>query len=71
VLKSLADAGLGIASVLANLHHKRIIPLMEGGAPYLRDGRDGQPRVVGALAVGTRPLPLGLCSHEGEACHQP
>jgi hypothetical protein len=29
MLKSLADAGLGTASVLANLHHRRIIPLME------------------------------------------
>jgi hypothetical protein len=29
VLKSLADAGLGAASVLANLHHWRIVPLME------------------------------------------
>jgi hypothetical protein len=28
-LKSLADAGLGEASVLANLHHRRIVPLME------------------------------------------
>jgi hypothetical protein len=28
-LKSLADAGLGAASVLANLHHQRIVPLME------------------------------------------
>jgi hypothetical protein len=28
-LKDLADAGLGAASVLANLHHRRIIPLME------------------------------------------
>jgi hypothetical protein len=28
-LKSLADAGLGAASVLANLHLRRIIPLME------------------------------------------
>jgi hypothetical protein len=28
-LKSLADAGLGAALVLANLHHRRIIPLME------------------------------------------
>jgi hypothetical protein len=28
-LKSLADAGLGAASVLANLHHRRIIPHME------------------------------------------
>jgi hypothetical protein len=28
-LKSLADAGLGVASVLANLHHRRIVPLTE------------------------------------------
>jgi hypothetical protein len=28
-LRSLADAGLGAASILANLHHRRIIPLME------------------------------------------
>jgi hypothetical protein len=28
-LKSLADVGLGAASVLANLHHRRIVPLME------------------------------------------
>jgi hypothetical protein len=29
VLKGLAGAGLGTASVLANLHHRRIVPLME------------------------------------------
>jgi hypothetical protein len=29
VLKSFADAGLGTASVLPNLHHRWIIPLME------------------------------------------
>jgi hypothetical protein len=28
-VRSLADAGLGAASVLANLHHRRIVPLME------------------------------------------
>jgi hypothetical protein len=28
-LKNPADAGLGAASVLANLHHRRIVPLME------------------------------------------
>jgi hypothetical protein len=28
-LKNLAYAGLGAASVLANLHHQRIVPLME------------------------------------------
>jgi hypothetical protein len=29
MLKGLADVGLGAASVLANLHHRRIVPLME------------------------------------------
>jgi hypothetical protein len=29
VLKGLADAGLGAASVLTNLHHRWIVPLME------------------------------------------
>jgi hypothetical protein len=29
VLKDLANAGLGAASVLANPHHRRIVPLME------------------------------------------
>jgi hypothetical protein len=28
-LKDLADAGLGASSVLANLHHQLIVPLME------------------------------------------
>jgi hypothetical protein len=28
-LKGLADSGLGAASVLANHHHRRIVPLME------------------------------------------
>jgi hypothetical protein len=28
-LKSLVDDGLGAASVLVNLHHRRIVPLME------------------------------------------
>jgi hypothetical protein len=28
-LKSLVDAGLGATSVLTNLHHWRIVPLME------------------------------------------
>jgi hypothetical protein len=28
-IRSLADTGLGAASILANLHHRRIVPLME------------------------------------------
>jgi hypothetical protein len=30
-LWSLADTGLGAASIIANLHHRRIVPLMERG----------------------------------------
>jgi hypothetical protein len=42
-LKSLADAGLGTASVLANLHHKRIIPLMEGELRIYEMGETANP----------------------------
>jgi hypothetical protein len=28
-LRDLADAGLGAASIIANFHHRRIVPLME------------------------------------------
>jgi hypothetical protein len=35
------------------------------GAPHLRYERDGQPRVAGALAVGTRPLPPGSMRPRG------
>jgi hypothetical protein len=28
-LRRLADAGLGAASIIANFHHRRVIPLME------------------------------------------
>jgi hypothetical protein len=35
-LKSVVDAGIGAASVLTNLHHRRIIPLMERGSNSLR-----------------------------------
>jgi hypothetical protein len=68
--KGLADAGLGAALVLANLHHRRIIPLMERELCIYEMG-GGQPRVAGTLTVGTRPLPPGVRSHEGEERHQP
>jgi hypothetical protein len=32
MLKSLADAELGVASVLTNLHHRRIIPSWRGSS---------------------------------------
>jgi hypothetical protein len=42
-LKSLADAGLGAASVLANLHHRRIIPLMERELRIYEMGETANP----------------------------
>jgi hypothetical protein len=42
-LKSLADAGLGAASVLANLHHRRIIPLMERELRIYEMGKMANP----------------------------
>jgi hypothetical protein len=32
MLRSLADAGLGAASILTNLHHRRIIPSWRGSS---------------------------------------
>jgi hypothetical protein len=29
VLRRLVDAGLGVASIITNFHHRRIVPLME------------------------------------------
>jgi hypothetical protein len=46
VLKSLADAGLGAASVLANLHHRWIIPLMERGLRIFEMEETANPVVL-------------------------
>jgi hypothetical protein len=45
-LKSLADAGLGAALVLANLHHRRIIPLMERGLRIFEMDETADPVVL-------------------------
>jgi hypothetical protein len=42
-LKSLEDAGLGAASVLTNLHHRRIIPLMERELRIYEMGETANP----------------------------
>jgi hypothetical protein len=42
-LKSLADAGLGAASVIANLHHRRIAPSWRGGPAFSRCTRRPTP----------------------------
>jgi hypothetical protein len=43
-LKSLADAGLGGALVLANLHHRRIVPLMESELRIYEMSEAANPR---------------------------
>jgi hypothetical protein len=42
-LKALADAGLTAASVLANLHHRRIVPLMERRLRIFEMGETADP----------------------------
>jgi hypothetical protein len=42
-LKTLADAGLTAASVLANLHHRRIVPLMERRLRIFEMGETADP----------------------------
>jgi hypothetical protein len=45
-LKSPADAGLGAASVLANLHHRRIVPLMERELCIFEMNDEADPTVL-------------------------
>jgi hypothetical protein len=45
-LKSLADAGLGAASVLANLHHQRIVPLIERELRIFKMTEEADPTVL-------------------------
>jgi hypothetical protein len=46
-LKGLADAGLGEASVLANLHHRQIVPLMERELRIYEMGETADPVLLG------------------------
>jgi hypothetical protein len=70
-LKTLADAGLGAASVLANLHHQQIIPLMERRLRIFEMQRGGRPRGAGTIAAAARSPSAGVRDHEGEARRQP
>jgi hypothetical protein len=45
-LSSLADAGLAAASVLANLHHRRIVPLMERRLRIYEMTEDSDPTAL-------------------------
>jgi hypothetical protein len=56
-LNDLADAGLGAASVLANLHHRRIIPLMERRLRIFEMGEMADPVALAQLQLLPDLLP--------------
>jgi hypothetical protein len=71
-LKSLADAGLGAASVLTNLHHRRIVPLMERELRIYEIGELANPVALAHSRLvhdpfrrSTRPRGLGAPSTSG------
>jgi hypothetical protein len=56
-LKTLADAGLGAASVLVNLHHRRIIPLMESRLRIFEMHEEADPVALVQSRLLPDPLP--------------
>jgi hypothetical protein len=56
-LKNLTDAGLGAASVLANLHHRRIIPLMERRLRIFEMSDAADPVALAQSRLLPDPLP--------------
>jgi hypothetical protein len=56
-LKSLADAELGLASVLANLHHRWIIPLMERRLRIFEMGKAADPVALAQSRLAHDPFP--------------
>jgi hypothetical protein len=56
-LKSLADAGLGAASVLANLHHRRIVPILERELRIYEMGEMADPVALARSQLVHGPLP--------------
>jgi hypothetical protein len=57
VLKSLANAGLGAASVLSNLHHRRIVPLMERELRIYETGEMANPVALARSLLVYDPFP--------------
>jgi hypothetical protein len=56
-LKNLVDAGLGAASALANLHHRRIIPLMERRLHIFEMGEAADPVSMAQSQLVRDPFP--------------
>jgi hypothetical protein len=62
VSKALADAGLTAASVLANLHHRRIVPLMERRLRILEMEETADPMALAQSRLLPDPLPQEYAS---------
>jgi hypothetical protein len=56
-LKNLANAGLGATSVLVNLHHRRIIPLMERRLRTFEMGEVADPVALAQSRLVHDPFP--------------
>jgi hypothetical protein len=70
-LKRLADRGLTTGCVLANLHHRRIVPLMERRLRIFEMSEDADPRRIGGIAAAAGPLPTVVRGYPGAARHRP
>jgi hypothetical protein len=56
-LKALTDVGLIAASILANLHHRRIVPLMERRLCIFDMGETADPVALAQSRLLPDPLP--------------
>jgi hypothetical protein len=56
-LKNLVDAGLGAASVFANLHHRQIIPLMERRLRIFEMSEAADPVALAQSRLAHDPFP--------------
>jgi hypothetical protein len=69
-LRSLADAGLGAASVLTNLHHRRIVPLTERELRIFEMNDEADPTSLARSRL-LHCLPPEYATTRGEARNQP
>jgi hypothetical protein len=56
-LKNLADSGLTARCVLANLHHRRIVPLMERRLRIFEMSKDADPVALAESRLLRDPFP--------------
>jgi hypothetical protein len=56
-LKRLADCGLTAGCVLANLHHRRIVPLMERQLRIFEMSEDADPVALAESRLRRDPFP--------------